>query len=112
MVNGKITIARHHYFTITWEGVDVENQVSYETAVTPNTVHHFLVEVEGVGGGTAVRVKVWQDGTAEPATWQINTTDSSSFLTLLRHGLLKFAVDGILPIHSCSSASGRIPLCH
>ncbi|MCP5097799.1 MAG: hypothetical protein GY943_19805, partial [Chloroflexi bacterium] len=65
----------------------MENQGGWETAVTPPTWYRFMVEVEDVGGGTAIRVKVWQDGTTEPATWQINATDSSNALTSGTFGL-------------------------
>ncbi|MCP5099662.1 MAG: RHS repeat-associated core domain-containing protein [Chloroflexi bacterium] len=100
MVNGKLTITRYHYFTITWVGngrlplhalipVPVQER---ETAVIPsvNMWYRFIVEVEDVGG-TAIRVKVWQDGTTEPATWQIDATDSSSPLTSGTFGLWAYS---------------------
>ncbi len=69
------------------DGADVEG--SHDTAVIPtiNTWYRFNVEVEAVGQDTAIRVKVWQDGSTEPTSWQIDATDSSSPLTSGTFGL-------------------------
>ena len=43
----------------------------------PNVWYRFLVEAENTGSQTEVRVKVWEDGTAEPADWQAEAYDDS-----------------------------------
>ena len=40
---------------------------------------HIASEVTGVSP-TTIKVKVWLDGTAEPSTWQLQTTDSTAAL--------------------------------
>lgn len=68
-------------FHLSAHGATVEG--THDTGLIPsvNTWYRFIVEVEDVGTGTAIRVKVWADGTTEPTAWQIETTDSSSPLT-------------------------------
>ncbi|MCA9923644.1 MAG: hypothetical protein KC421_14800 [Anaerolineales bacterium] len=74
-------------FHLNSHGADVEG--TYDTGVVPaiNTWYRFIVEVEDVSGNTAIRAKVWEDGSTEPATWQIDATDSSSPLTSGTFGL-------------------------
>lgn len=74
-------------FHLASHGATVEG--THDTGVVPgaNTWYRFLVEVENVTGGTAVRAKVWQDGTSEPSVWQVNTTDDSDELTSGTFGL-------------------------
>ena len=43
-----------------------------------NTWYQFRIEVEESGTQTNIRARVWEQGTAEPTTWQIETFDSSS----------------------------------
>jgi RHS repeat-associated protein len=71
----------------------VETKGNHETGIIPtiNTWYRFIVEVEAVGTGTAVRVKVWEDNTAEPTNWQINTTDTSNPLTSGTFGLWAYS---------------------
>jgi RHS repeat-associated protein len=78
-------------FHLCSHGATVEG--THDTGVTPsiNTWYCFIVEVEAVGTGTAVRVKIWQDNTAEPTTWQIDTIDSTAPLTSGTFGLWAYS---------------------
>jgi PKD repeat protein len=46
---------------------------------TPGTVLRVRFQVEGASPST-LRIKVWRDGTAEPAAWQLERTDSTAAL--------------------------------
>jgi RHS repeat-associated protein len=72
-------------------GATVEG--THDTGVVPsvNTWYRFIVEVEDVSGSTAIRVKVWEDNTSEPANWQIDAVDSSSPLTSGTFGLWAYS---------------------
>ena len=49
---------------------------------------------------TTIRAKVWADGTTEPATWQLSTTDSTAALQ----------VPGSIGLHSyLSGSSTNVP---
>jgi hypothetical protein len=49
------------------------------TGVTPaaNLWYRFEIEVEDQGTQTAIRAKVWEEGSSEPLTWQIDAVDDS-----------------------------------
>lgn len=51
-----------------------------DSGVVPaaNTWYRFIIEVQNVSGTTEIRAKVWQDGSAEPGSWQIAASDSSA----------------------------------
>ncbi len=51
-----------------------------DTGVTPVTGmwYRFEVEVEDTGTTTAIRAKVWTDGTAAPASWQVDCFDDTA----------------------------------
>ena len=48
-----------------------------DTGVTPQAGawYRFSIEVEDTGSRTDIRAKVWMDGNAEPANWQIDSYD-------------------------------------
>ncbi|MCA9924818.1 MAG: hypothetical protein KC421_20725, partial [Anaerolineales bacterium] len=76
-------------FHLNSHGATVEPLNTHDTGVVPgvNTWYRFIVEVEDVSGETAIRAKVWEAGTTEPAAWQIDATDGSSRLTSGTFGL-------------------------
>jgi RHS repeat-associated protein len=78
-------------FHLSSHGATVEG--THDTGIVPsvNTWYRFIVEVEDVSGSTAIRVKVWEDNTSEPATWQIDAVDSSSPLTSGTFGLWAYS---------------------
>ncbi len=41
-------------------------------------LHATIIEVEDTGTETQIRAKVWEDGTAEPAGWQMEAADSGA----------------------------------
>ncbi len=51
-----------------------------ETGVVPtaNVWYQFRVEVKTHAAQTSIRARVWQQGAAEPTTWQASATDSST----------------------------------
>jgi len=48
-----------------------------DTGVMPsaNTWYRFRIQVQDTGSQTDIRAKVWQDGTTEPANWQVDCYD-------------------------------------
>jgi hypothetical protein len=64
--------------------------VSQSFAVQTGTTYWFLMEVESMVGGPTYRLKVWEDGTSEPATWNLEHQESpgspaSGSLLLISH---------------------------
>jgi len=51
-----------------------------DTGVVPNENqwYRFKIEVENTGTQTAIRAKVWADGSAEPADWQVDCYDGGT----------------------------------
>lgn len=45
------------------------------SSISADTTHGWWVRV--VASGTTIQARIWQDGTSEPSTWNINTTDST-----------------------------------
>ena len=60
------------------------------TGVKPlaNTWYEFIIEVEDTGTQTNIRAKVWQNGTAEPANWQVDCYDANA--SRLKKGTIGF----------------------
>jgi RHS repeat-associated protein len=52
-------------------------EASTSFAITANTSYWTRLNVNHTGSSTIVSLKVWQDGTAEPALWTLTWTDSS-----------------------------------
>ncbi|HEG43343.1 MAG TPA: hypothetical protein ENH94_04760 [Phycisphaerales bacterium] len=44
----------------------------------PNIWYKFVIEVENADTQTEIRAKIWQDGTTEPANWQIECQDANA----------------------------------
>lgn len=65
-------------FTIVPHGTTV-SCTSDDTGVVPavNAWYRFRFEVTSSSGSNAIRAKVWQEGSAEPGSWQASCTDSS-----------------------------------
>jgi len=59
-----------------------------DTGVIPvaNAWYNFKIEVEDTGTMTKILAKVWQNGKAEPASWQVNAYDNSA--TRLKAGTI------------------------
>ena len=55
--------------------VEVQPAVGWFPAA--NVWYAFRIEVEDTGSQTNIRARVWEAGTTEPATWQIDMYDSS-----------------------------------
>lgn len=55
------------------------DQAKFDSGVKlrKNTWYRFHLEVEETGGRTTIRARVWVDGSAEPAEYQIDTFDDS-----------------------------------
>ncbi len=43
----------------------------------PNQWYRFIIKVEATDTHTEIKAKVWQDGTTEPANWQVECQDAS-----------------------------------
>jgi len=68
-----------------WRGVDgVETRFAFVQGPVPftaGTTYHFRFQVvQLTATSTRLRGKVWPDGTAEPITWTIETTDATAVL--------------------------------
>lgn len=68
--NGTFHIAPHG----TGVGGDIESNVN----PTANSWYFFKVQVEDTGTQTTIRVRLWLQGDAEPANWQIEAYDDSA----------------------------------
>jgi regulation of enolase protein 1 (concanavalin A-like superfamily) len=66
-------------FRLSPHGASISGGVS-DSGVVPaaNTWYLFRIEVEDAGLQTNIRAKVWAEGSAEPAEWQIDAYDSSA----------------------------------
>ncbi|MCF6264732.1 MAG: hypothetical protein L3J24_14255, partial [Xanthomonadales bacterium] len=71
-------------FYISPHGTGIECTGTSNTGVTPaaNTWYRFTIQAEDMGDRTAVRAKVWAEGSAEPASWQADCEDTGSRLTM------------------------------
>ena len=64
----------------------------------PGVEYRIRLQVFGVGE-TTVRSKIWAEGTAEPAEWQLSTTDSTPELQAAGHmGIATYAGGGFDPL--------------
>ncbi|MFL5628882.1 MAG: hypothetical protein ACJ788_25140 [Ktedonobacteraceae bacterium] len=59
------------------DGTYLASDLNTGIAAANNVVLRLRVEFQGVNP-TAVRARAWLNGTAEPSTWLLNTTDSTS----------------------------------
>jgi hypothetical protein len=59
-------------------GTNITSGVT-DTGVVPsaNVWYRFRIEVEDTGTRTEIRARVWEDGTTEPAGWQVDCFDDS-----------------------------------
>ncbi len=64
-------------FRISPHGTEVTGQIDSGVIPQAGVWYRFRVQVEALAGQTEIRAKVWVDGEAEPAAWQIDCTDNS-----------------------------------
>ncbi|MFG2670480.1 poly-gamma-glutamate hydrolase family protein [Streptomyces sp. NPDC048445] len=72
--------------------------VQYTTGLTHAAGRRFRIRMQLAG--TAIRAKAWQDGTAEPTSWQLETTDTSLTTAgqIGMRGILSSASTNTLPV--------------
>ncbi len=70
-------------FHIAPHGSGIRCEGDRDTGVIPraNRWYHFIAEAEDLGGRTAVRAKVWEEGESEPADWQVDCLDYGARLS-------------------------------
>ena len=73
-------------------GTTVTGVINTGVVPLPNVWYRFKIQVEDTGGiQTEIHAKVWQEGTGEPAAWQVNAVDAStSRLTTGTFGLWSY----------------------
>lgn len=64
-------------FHIEPHGTTVTGKVNSGVVPVANVWYRFKVQVEDLGTRTEMRARIWQDGNAEPSTWQIDALDES-----------------------------------
>ncbi|QIG38801.1 PKD domain-containing protein [Microbacterium sp. 4R-513] len=71
-----------------WQDLPAANNI------VPNTKYNVRLQVFGTGP-TTLRSKIWANGTAEPAAWQLNTTDATAALQVAGYtGMTTYAGGG------------------
>ncbi|MBT8440374.1 MAG: hypothetical protein KJO91_11650, partial [Gammaproteobacteria bacterium] len=71
-------------FNIAPHGTGIECLGTTDTGVTPTPGiwYRFNLQAEDMGDHTSIRAKVWQEGSTEPATWQVNCDDTDTRRTM------------------------------
>ena len=64
-------------FHLAPHGTSVSGTTHSGVVPQANTWYEFRIEIEDTGSLTEIRAKVWQEGTSEPANFQIEAVDSS-----------------------------------